>query len=186
MAKLKDPTVSPPVLPTELNQLYSLLNPEAKVLFNRVFVWLWSYLVNKRLYLRSWPVLYYYWGVDAARKDAGLNSSELAILTFAWQLSANGTKVFNSFQIYNSSFINPELIFASRQNIMNHLVKLGYLSRSCKDPARKYYSIPWPPKKVFISFTYKGVMLIKNIESKLYDIVLHSSLDEITGNNKKG
>jgi len=182
----KDKESSPPSLTPDLTQLYSLLTPEVRGLFNKVFYWLWRYLVDKRIYLRSWPVLYYYWCVDTIRKEVGLNSSELAVLTFAWQLSNNGTKTISSFQVYNSKFVTPYLLFESRQNIMNRLVKLGYLSRSCKDPARKHYSAPWPPKRIFISFTTSGVMLIKGIESMLYYLVLHSSLDEITGNNKKG
>jgi len=181
----KDRTSSPPSLPPELNSLYSLLNPESKKLFNKVFVWLWRYVIDRRIYLRSGAVLYYYWAIDILRKQSDLNTSDLSVLTFIYQVTDKGAKAIHSDRIYNSAVV-PHLPLNSKQLIISKLVRLGYLSRSFRDPQHKYQRQPWPPHPVFVSFTSKGVMLIKGIESKLYDLVLHSSLDDITGNNKKG
>jgi len=179
-------TLVPPSLSPDLTQLYSLLNSDARRLFNRVYFWLWRYLLNKRAYLSRSAILYYYWAINQLRINADLTTSELALLSFVYQVSDKGTKPVHSKVVYNGIF--PDYVRHTKIVIICNLINRGYLCRSPKDPdpARKYYSIPWPPHPVWISLTPSGVMLIRGIESKLYDIVLHSSLDDITGKNKKG
>jgi DNA-binding MarR family transcriptional regulator len=170
---------SAPSLPTELTGLYLVMSEDNKRLFSKAFTLLWRY-VNKR---RN-TLAVSFWVVDMLRRRSGLPSSDFAVLSYLYFLSGGGVSVVTSDLLYKSKIL-PGIIDASFANTLNRLKHAGYITRSTSDPGLPFLARSYRRQPVFISLTASGVALIKNIDREIYNIMLHTSLDDITGRNKK-
>ena len=173
-----------PLLPPSLSFIYSTLPDNYKRLFIKIYRWLWSYALNKRTYMRRGAVLYYYWAVDISRLRLGLTTSELALLSYLYQITNEGANYIHSDMVYDSKVL-PNLQQVSKLEVLKRIKRKGYICRSYRDPSAPYLALSFASHPVFITLTGSGVAVIKRIKEDLYDIVYHHSLDDITGVNKK-
>ena len=170
---------SSPSLPPDLTTIYNSLTDNNRRLFNKVFKFMWRYVNDRRL---SSGVLF--WGVDLSRRHLRLPSSDLAVLTYLYYISGKGVNIVRSDVLYNSGIL-PGISLDGFQMCLNRLKHKGYLTRHTSDPSLPYQSRSYSRQPVFIKLSAAGVKLIQTIDKDLYNLMLHTSLDDITGRNKK-
>lgn len=173
-----------PSLPTSLSSVYSSLSPDMQKVFIRVFRFLWNYVCPLSRFIGHGGVLYSYWAIDMLRVKIDLTPSELSMLAYLYQITDQGNSTIHSDIIYNSAIL-PHLVMASKQGILNDLKHSGYISRFTHDSSAPYLQRSFSRQPVFIRLTSKGVGVILGIEKDLYRLLLNTSLNEITGANKK-
>jgi len=170
----------PPSLNPELTDIYNSLDNVNRQLFIKVYRFLWG-VVNDR---RS-GVAFSFWAVDLLRLRCGLTSSELTVLTYLYYVSGKGRRYIHSDLIYQG-LILEDLVYSSKPALLNDIKHKGFISRSTRDPGQPYSQRAQHNKHpVFIRLTPAGVKLIEGMEKDLYKLLLHSSIDEITGAKKK-
>jgi len=178
-------TSSPPPLSPSLLTAYSTLNSDMRRLFDKVYHQLWNYVCPLSRFVKYGGVLYSYWAVDLLRHRAGLTSSELAVLAYLYQLSSGGRKVVHSDKVYSDSVL-PDLIYASKQQLLHDIKSKGYIIRLTRDPITPYLQRSVAFRPVFIKLTPSGVRLIEGMEKDLYKILVNNCRDDLTtGLNKK-
>jgi DNA-binding MarR family transcriptional regulator len=173
-----------PSLPPSLSSVYSSLSPDMKKVFIRVFRFLWNYVAPVKRFVGHSGVLYGFWAIDMLRVKSDLTPSELSMLAYLYQITDQGNKTIHSDIIYNS-IILPRILKQSKQGILNDLKHKGYVSRSTCDVSQPYLSRAYSKQPVFIRLTSSGAALIEGIEKDLYRLLFSTSLNEITGPNKK-
>jgi len=174
---------SAPSLPSSLSSLYSLLPYDSKQLFNRAFMFLWSYLHPKASYLHSGGVLYYYYIADLLRVRYDLTASELALLSYLYGVSNKGADVIHSNVIYSGSLL-PHICRSSKANALSILHKRGFIVRLNRNPASPYLQRSISCRREFIQMSAKGVSVITDMNRDLYKLLRDSSLNDIIGANK--
>lgn len=168
-----------PSLPSDLNSLYLSLPDDMQRLFIRVFRYLWG-VVNGWRY----GFVPLFWAVDLLRLRFSLTSSELTVLTYIYYASHKGKRFIHSDLVYNGTILQ-DLIYKSKQGVLNDLKHKGYISRSTRDPGQPYSQRAQHNKQpVYISLTPAGIKLIEKCERDLYNIIMNTSLDDLTGNKK--
>ena len=172
---------SPPSLPVSLLTLYSGLNSRSRKLFNKVFVYLWGVLVPRS---RRYDVLHLYWLVEKVRKDNNLTVSDLAVLSYLYQVTEGGKLIVDSRRLHSSTSLR--YCYQVLSVILIKLRKAGYLVRTSRDHTLPYLQRSVSQQKVFIQLTGSGVALIHKLETELYRLSYNTTLDDITTNNKKG
>jgi hypothetical protein len=177
-------SADPPSLSPALTTLYSTLSPDNKQIFVKVFKFLWSVVIPARRFTDSGGMLYSFWLVDLLRHRSGLSSSELSLLTYLYQVTEKGNKTIHSNIIYNGMLL-PDNIRVSKQRLLNGFKRKGYIIRLTRDPSVPYLRRSISQQPVFIKLTSSGVRLIEGIEKELRKILINSSLDDLTGANKK-
>jgi DNA-binding MarR family transcriptional regulator len=175
---------SPPLLSPALTTLYSNLSPDMKRLFVKMFRFLWDNVAPAGRFVKYGGVLYAYWAVDRLRVKIDLTPSELSIIAYLYQVTDRGNNTIHSDIIYNSVIL-PHILKQSKQGILNDLKHRGYISRLTRNPSAPYLQRSFSRHPVFIRLTSSGVALIEGIEKDLYRLLLNTSLNEITGANKK-
>lgn len=173
---------SPPLSPGLLLS-YQVLDDNLKPLFIKVFKYLWG-VVHRRRYFAPGDVLLNFWAVNMARRSASLSLSQLAILTYIYQMSNKGKIFIHSDSIYNVDML-PGAKRPAKINAISILIKRGYLFRSCKNTDQPYLKRSYTLHPVFIRLTPAGITLIEGIEKKIYKFLLNTSLNDLTGVNKK-
>jgi len=167
-----------PSLNLELIGIYNTLDNINKQLFIKVYRFLFG-VVNDR---RSGVA---FWAMDLLRLRGGLSSSELSVLTYLYYVSSRGRRYIHSDLVYQGLILN-DLTHGSKLALLNDIKHKGYISRSTKDLGQPYCQRAQHNKHpVFIRLTAAGVKFIEGMEKDLYKLLLHSSIDEITGANKK-
>jgi hypothetical protein len=174
----------PPSLSPSLSSVYSSLSPEMQKIFIRVFRFLWNYVSPLRKFTSPGGVLYSYWAVDMHRVKIDLTPSELSMLTYLYQVTCGGISTIHSDIVYNSAIL-PHILKQSKQGILNDLKHRGYITRLTRDPSAPYLQRSISRQPVFIRLTSKGVGVILGIEKDLYRLLYNTSLNELTGANKK-
>lgn len=177
------PGLSPPSLSPSLSTVYSMLSQDSKQLFNRAFMFLWSYLHPKASYLQFGGVLYYYYAIDMLRVRYDLTTSELSLLSYLYGVSDSGAKVVHSQTVY-SGMLLPHLCRATKANTLALLNKRGFVVRLSRNPALPYLQRSISKHREYIQMTAKGVDVINNINRDLYKLLRDSSLNDIIGANK--
>jgi hypothetical protein len=172
-----------PSLSSSLSVSYSLLPDDLQRLFIKVFKYLWG-VVHYRRFKDTGSVLMSLWAVDIIRSRCSLSRSELAILTFIYQMSNKNTKLLHSDSVYYSG-VCPDLKITAKKNILSLMVKRGYVVRSYTDPSKPYLQRSFASRPVFLCLSSSGVLLLQGIEKDLYRLLLRSSLDDLTGKHKK-
>jgi hypothetical protein len=178
-----DLSSSPPSLPLSLSIDYNSMPELLRPLFIKVFKYLWG-VVHYRRFKDPGSVLMSLWAVDIARSRCSLSRSELAILTFIYQMSNKNSKLLHSDSVYYSG-VCPDLKISAKMNILSLMVKRGYIIRSYKNTDEPYLKRSFVSHPVFIRLSSSGVLLLQGIEKDLYRLLLRSSLDDLTGKHKK-
>jgi len=173
-----------PSLSSNLTAVYLSLSSEMQRFFIRVFKLMWNYVNPLRRFTGHGGVMYAYWAVDMARVKIDLTPSELSMLAYLYQVTDRGNNTIQSDKIYNSVVL-PHIVTASKQGILNDLKHLGYITRLTCDPSAPYLSRSFSRQPVFVKLTSKGVSVIQGIEKDLYKLLYNTSLNEITGADKK-
>jgi len=173
---------SPPLLSKSLNSLYNSLDDFNKGVFMRVFSFIWSSLyTHKELFKRG---VLNYWCFDLARIHSGLTSSELLTLTYLYQVTKQGVNMVRSDVIYNGPILR-DLIYKSKQCVLNDLKHKGYITRHTYNPGILYLSCAHSKQPVFIKMTNKATKVLNDIEKDMSRIMLNTSFNDLTGHNKK-
>jgi hypothetical protein len=178
---------SPPSLSPDLTQDYQELSIDMRRLFVKVFKFLWGE-VNRRKFTDRGDLVTCYWALDLIRDRLSLTTSQLSLLSYLYQITNKGRNTVHSDRLYHSAIL-PHLSRStynvSMQVMIWQLIKLNYVSRSTRDLSDPYYSRSRSRHPVFIKLTLKGVQLIEGIEKDMYKLLLNSSLNDLTGVNKK-
>jgi hypothetical protein len=175
--------LSPPPLTPSLNSAYLSFNSDMRRLFVKIYHHLWNYVNPLSRFTGHGGVLYSFWVVDLLRVRLGLTSSELAILSYLYQITDKGTNTIHSDSIYNSAVL-PHVLKQSKGAILYDLKCKGFISRSTRNLSEPYLSRSYSSHPLFISLTSSGVRVIEGIEKDLYKILLNTSLNELTGTNR--
>jgi hypothetical protein len=185
MGKLKPLPSSLPSLSPDLFIIYTSLDNLNQRLFIKVFRYLWGVVLPAHRFNGSGASFYSYWLVDTVIKSSGLSPSLFSLMVFIHHFTNQGKKYINSSMVYNNSFLLPGVDIKAKRNYLSDLTRRGYLSRSYRDTHNPHYKISFQSRPVFIKLTSKGVQCIHNLEKDLYRILLNTSLNDLTGGNKK-
>ena len=169
-----------PSLPPSLSQLYSGLTIDNQRVFIKVFRWLWRYVNGKHI-----DIIHLFWCANLFRMRLGLDTSELAVLAFLYSVSGRGVSYVHSDTVYNSDIL-PGLLHDSYSAVLSRLKQQGFITRHTSDPLQPYLKRSYSRHALFIKLTPAGVRLIQGIDHDIYYLMLNTSLDDLTGNNKKG
>jgi DNA-binding MarR family transcriptional regulator len=164
-----------PELPERLLSLFLVQSNDNRRLFMRVFRWLWSYLNNRRVNLGS-----SYWAVNLVRLRSSLPPSELAYLSYLYQVSNKGVNIVRSDDLYNSGIL-PGLTDLSKSGVTNRLKRKGFISRHTSDPSAPYLSRSYDRHPIFIKLTGKGIKFIEDLNRDVNNIMMRQSLADLTG-----
>jgi len=178
------PGLSLPPLSSSLKIIYSNLNSDMKRVFLKIYRHIWDAVCPLSRFVGYSGVLYSYWAVDRLRLRAGLTTSELAVLAYLYQLSKGGRNVVHSDKVYSGAVL-PDLTLRTKQTLLYDIKEKKYITRSTSDPSAPYLQRSHSRQAVFIHLSPSGMALIEGIEKGLYKLLLKTSLDEITGANKK-
>ena len=118
----------PPSLSPELTELYQSLNDNNRVIFVKVFRFLWGVVCPLSRFTGYSGVLHSYWIVDLLRERSGLPPSYLAILTYVYHVT-NKNKTFIHSRVLYSGVVLPGVLLSSVRQYVSNLIKLGYLTR---------------------------------------------------------
>jgi hypothetical protein len=175
-----------PSLPPSLGVIYNSLTKESKRLFNRAFMFLWSYVLNRTDFIQSGGVLHTYYIIDNLRHKTGLTTSELAMMTYLYLVTDRGNKIIHCNEVYYGIAL-LHINMASRRNVIYDLRKKKYLARYQRDPSASPYLTRSKSRgdHPFIQMTPKGVDLIVTMNRDLYNIFNYTSFDDLTGKNKR-
>lgn len=173
-----------PPLSSPLQIIYSNLDCNMRRVFLKIYRHIWDAVCPLSRFTGHGGVLNLYWAVDLFRLRYVLTASELSVLTYLYQLSDGGRNVVHSDKVYLGAVL-PDLTLRTKQTLLYDIKEKGYITRSTSDPSQPYLSLSHSRQAVFIRLSSSGVALIKGIEKDLYKLLLNTSLNEITGINKK-
>lgn len=175
---------SPPSLSPRLLIYYSGMSKEHQKVFSKVFLWVWRYLFGLRSFIERAGSLSVYWAIDQERQKIDLTASQLSVLSFLYYASGCGYQVLHSDTVYKSVIL-PDNKKTSKQNILLELKQMGYITRSTHNASAPYLSSSRNMHPVYIKMTDKAINLIQDIETNIYKILFNTSLNDLTGANKK-
>lgn len=175
---------SPPSLSPGLLSFYSVLCEADKKLFNHVYIEIWRYLFTVRSSVSRPGAVPLLWAVDLSRFNHCISYPQLVLLSFLYYMSCCGRGVIHSNSVYKSPLLSM-LTPSSKKVYLWDLAKLGYITRSTRDLSRPYLSRSVSRAPAFIILSPSGVKLIQDIEKEIYNIMLNTSFDDLTGANKK-
>jgi hypothetical protein len=173
-----------PSLPDNLLGFYGVLSVDMQRLFIKVFKYLWGVVNGRRV-----SVITSFWCIDMLRTKLDLTSSQLALLSYLYQISNKGRDFVHSDKLYHSAIL-PHLARSewngSMQVLIYYLIKRGYVVRSRYDPGNTFYKSGRSRRPVFVRLSPGGIQLIEGIEKDINRLLMRSTLEELTGiSNKK-
>lgn len=175
---------SPPSLSSELNYLYQSLDVNNRIIFIKVFKFLWGVVCPASRFLSYSGVLHSYWVVDLLRERYALTPSYLSILSYLYHVTNKNKSFVRSSVVYDN--ILPHVLHTTKTWYIADLIKRSYLIRSQYKPASTFLPRSYCRHAVFIRLSPAGVRLIESIEKDLHNILMRTSMDELTGTaNKK-
>ena len=175
--------LSAPSLSPDLQVLYNGMSGDNKQMFIKVFKYLWRYVVRYKRFTSSHGVLWSYWAVDLLRIRYNLTTTEFSILMYLYQVSDRGKRFVHAHTIEYGVLL-PDIIPWTKKCRLSDLAVRGLVSRSSSDPGSPYLAKSYSYRGVFVKPSPEGLKLIEQIEKDLYNILLRSSLDDLTGNKK--
>lgn len=185
MGKIRGTSLlSPPSLSPELNRFYSMLSGDNKRIFSRVFLWVWRYLFGLRSFIERAGSLSMYWAIDMERQKLNITHSQLAVLSFIYYASGCGHQIIHSDSVYNSPVL-PNNLKTSKEHILCELKLMGYVERFTRNPSAPYLSSSVNRHPVYLKLSDKAINMIQGVEGNIYKLIIHTSLDDLTGANKK-
>jgi hypothetical protein len=175
----------PPSLSPALRTIYLTLSLEEKQLFNKVFMLMWDYVCPLKSFVNSGGILHSYYVIDLLRSRYNLTTNHLSALTYLYQITRKGADIVHSQLIMNSLFM------ADAQQLMKYrtLAELRtrfLIKRHYFDPSQPYLSRFRSNNPEFIELLPAGVTIVHDIEKQLYYLLRNTSLNDLTGVNKKG
>ncbi len=178
-----DPLLSLPSLSKSLILSYQVLGDDMKRLFVKMYKYLWG-IVN--LYsVRSCGVVSYHWLLNKVAASSSLAPSSLAVLSYLYMMTNKGKRLIHSDIIYNSGVL-PGALPVTVGRVLWDLKHAGYITRHTKDFNQPYSQRAQHNKQpVFICLCPAGVRVIENITKDINNLLLNTSLDDLTGANKK-
>jgi DNA-binding MarR family transcriptional regulator len=172
-----------PELDKNLISLYGVLDDSTKSLFNKVYKYLWTFVNGRKM-----DLINSYWCVDMLRTRLDLTPSQLAMLTYLYQVTNKGKRYIHNDLIYAAPIL-PHLLRSpastSMQVLLYYLKEKGYIIRSRYDPVNRCYKWGRNRRPVFLNLSASGVKLIEDLNKDISRILLNTSLNDITGANKR-
>ncbi|MBK5202132.1 MAG: hypothetical protein JJE45_00220 [Prolixibacteraceae bacterium] len=172
-----------PSLSPQLNSLYKSLNDDMRRIFIKVYGYLWSAINGYSV--RSCGVVSYYWLFNRIAASSSLSPSSLVLLSYLYMMTNKGSKLIHSSIVYNSGVL-PGALSITVQRVTWDLKHAGYITRHTKDPGQLYNQRAQHNRQpVYIKLSSSGVALIEGIEKDINKLLLNTSLNDLTGVNKK-
>jgi len=175
----------PPSLSPALRTLYLSLTNQERQQFNKVFMFLWDYVCPLKSFINNGGLLHSYYIIDLLRSRYKLSTNQLSALTYLYQITRKGADIVHSQLVYNGL-----LLADARQSVkfstLGQLRKKNLIKRLYYDPAQPYLRRFRSSHPEFIQLLPSGVTIIHDIEKETYRLLRYSSLDDLTGVNKKG
>ena len=171
----------PPSLSPSLLSDYSDMNERERKAFNKAFMLMWRSLVPYRL---MYDVLHLYWGADLIRRKHRLTNHQFALLTYLYMSSNRGKLTINSLALQK---LNPMNMAQSWTR--NTLVKFrakGFIIRLNRDASQPYLSRSISRNKIFIQLTGRSIALIDTMHKELYNMIVNTTIKDITTGKTKG
>jgi Fe2+ or Zn2+ uptake regulation protein len=174
---------SVPSLSTSLQTFYNMLTQDNQRALVKVYRYLWGVVNNHNI--KHYGIVSSWWVLRIAAESSGLAPSSLAVLSYLYMMTNKGKVYIHADHVYNSGVL-PGALAKTVQRVLWDLKHAGYITRHTKDPGQPYSQRAQHNKQpIFICLTRKGVQCIEGLEKDLYKILLNTSLDDITGANKK-
>jgi hypothetical protein len=175
----------PPALSPALRTLYLSLPNEYKQIFNKVFIFLWDYVCPMKSFINNGGLLHSYYVIDLLRSRYKLSTNQFSVLTYLYQITRKGADIVHSERVYNGLSL-ADASKVVKESTLRRLRKRNLIKRLYYDPAQPYLSRFRSNNPEFIQLLPAGVTIIHDIEKETYRLLRYSSLDDLTGANKKG
>jgi hypothetical protein len=176
------PSSSVPCLPKSLNSLYNSLDAINRGMFVKLYRYLWG-VVNWKSINRG-EYVSYYWLLYGQMVLVDLSPYGFALLSYIYYMTDRGTKTIHSNRIYNSGVL-PGYKASSIQCILTRLVNSGYITRHTRDLSGSCLASSHARHPVFIRVSPDGMKLIESMTKNINRLLLNTSLNDLTGVNKK-
>ncbi len=171
-----------PSLPGSLNSFYNGLNAFNRGVFVKIYRYLWGVVnwktINRGEYVSS------YWLLYGQMVKADLSPYGFALLSYIYYMTKQGTITIHSTKIYNSGVL-PGWKVASISCILTKLTGAGYINRYTRDLSGSYLSRSHSRHPEFIKLSPSGLKLVEGMTKNINNILLNTSLNDLTGANKK-
>jgi hypothetical protein len=174
------PSLTSPVLSTDLLALYGALTDGKKRLFRKMYTYLWRYLLP----LENYSIMQNYWALhQVLTVSYPLAPCKLALLSWLYQVSAKGKLIIDS----RCTRGMMPVVMAKRnyERYYSELRKSGYITRFTRDPSAPYLLRSVSRQPIFIKVTDQGCKLIEDIERDTYNLIMRSVMREITTGKPK-
>lgn len=172
-----------PVLPNSLNSFYNSLGVFNRGVFIKIFRYVWRYVHLTSI--KHNDLISMYWLVYGPVDLSGIPSYSFALLSYIYYITKQGKNYIHSDIIYNSGVLPGLKIHTIAQAVTN-LARSGYLMRSTKDPGQPYsHRAQHNRQPVYIRLTPAGLRVIEDMTKQINKILLNTSLNDLTGANKK-
>jgi hypothetical protein len=176
------PSSSLPSLPKSLNSLYNSLDGFNKGVFVKLYRYLWG-LVNWKTIKRG-EYVSYYWLLYGQMVRADLSPYAFSLLSYIYYMTDQGSKTIHSNLIYYSGVL-PGYKASSIQCILTRLASYGYITRHTRDLTGSCLAVSHDRHPVFIKISPAGLKLIEGMSKNINRLLLNTSLNDLTGINKK-
>jgi hypothetical protein len=176
--------ILPPSLSSPIKIIYDSLDTVNKSLFIKVYRYLWGVALPFRRASGPLGCVSFYWAVDIIRVKRNFTNSELNVLSYIYYITDQGKTWIHSDIVYDANLL-PLLVHASVTGVLNDIKLKGLIIRSSRNPDKPYLKTSVCTAPAFIKLTAKGVQTIKGIEEDIYKMLLNTSLNDLTGANKK-
>jgi len=175
---------SPPSLSSDLLNLYDSLDSFNRGVFVKIYRYLWNVVYPWRRLTGHASMFYTFWAVDQIRCKYNIPGHHFCLLSFISHATDKGKNYIKSSRVFNSGVL-PGVQPQCKDVYLSELKKMGYVVRSWYDPKTPRYKPFYMARKGYINLSPEGIELITSIEHDLYKLLMRSSLNDLTGANKK-
>ncbi len=169
-----------PSLSPEMLTIYNRLNDAEKLLFKRVFRWLWPRLHSYRGFTGASGGLCYWWAVDLTRLKYNLLMPDISLLSFLWYITRGKKYIHSDFIAHSPGLVSHP----DRMKQICKLANLGYIDRRRVHPITRMDA--GPHSRPYLCLSPAGVALIHDIERDIFHLLTRSALSDLTGIKKPG
>ena len=178
------PAPSPPSLSSDVLNLYNSLDSFNRGVFVKIYRYLWGVVYPWRRLTGHASMFYSFWAVDQIRYKCNLPDPLFCLLSFISHATDKGRNYIKSDRVLNG-IVLPGVQPQSKKIYLGELKRRGYIVRSWYDPKTPRYKPNYRQRKGYINLSPEGIELITSIEHDLYNLLMRSSLNDLTGANKK-
>ena len=179
----RSPAPSPPSLSNDLLSLYDSLDSFNRGVFVKIYRYLWNVIYPWRRLTGNASMFYSFWIVDQIRQKHNIPPSRFRLLSFISHTTDKGRSYIKLDRVLNGAGMS-DISLRYKKLYIADLRKAGYIVRCWYDPSRPRYR-NFKKQDPHVNLSPEGIELITSIEHDLYKLLMRSSLNDLTGANKK-